>query len=331
MLKSLKLVAIFLTLVAIGGGLFAYWRHASLYPSTQDAYVQAHIVTIAPEITGKVVAVHVAQNDLVKAGAPLFDIEATVYEDAVTQATAQVDSATKAVSSYKQQIEAANAVVESAKTADQAAQTQLGRVQKLFDDGNEAQAALDNAHTAAADALSGLHSAQAKLAEAQTASLSNSDTLNSAQAALKTAQYNLSQTKVTSPVEGWVSNMMLRKGTLVSAYAPLFSMVDNSEWWIDANFKEADLSRIIADQSVTISVDMLPGTTLTGKVGSIGRGSGSTFALLPAENASGNWVKVTQRFKTRISLNKTDPNLRVGASAKVVVDTTNNGTAGTGQ
>lgn len=101
-------------------------------------------------------------------------------------------------------------------------------------------------------------------------------------------------------------------------------MVDSGAWWVDANFKETDLPRIAEGQPVTITIDMLPGTTLTGKVGSIGRGSGSTFALLPAENASGNWVKVTQRFPVRIELDNTDPSLRVGASTSVRVDTSGN-------
>ena len=143
----------------------------------------------------------------------------------------------------------------------------------------------------------------------------------SAQAALQTAELNLTRTTVTAPVDGWIANLSLREGTAVTAYAPLFSMVDASEWWVEANFKETDLARITEGQPAAVSVDMLPRLTLTGRVASIGRGSGSTFALLPAENASGNWVKVTQRFRLRIALESTDPGLRAGASASVQVDT----------
>ena len=323
-MKGLKLVAIVIVLAAIGGGLWAYWRYSTLHPSTQDAYVQANVVTIAAEVTGKVTAVHVAENQQVAAGDPLFDLDDAIYRNTVTQAQAQVEAASEAMGSYAKQIEAASAAVESATAANDAAQAQLARVQRLFTDGNAAQASLDQARSAAAQTASGLRAAQAQQAQARAALVANRDTLVSAQAALQTAQLNLDRTKVTSPVDGWVSNITLREGTVVTAYAPLFSMVDSGQWWVDANFKETDLPRIAEGQPVTITIDMLPGTTLTGKVGSIGRGSGSTFALLPAENASGNWVKVTQRFPVRIELDSTDPGLRVGASTSVRVDTTGN-------
>jgi membrane fusion protein (multidrug efflux system) len=321
-MKGLKLVAIIAVLIAIGGGLWAYWRYSTIYPSTQDAYVRANVVTIATEVTGKVIAVHVVENQRVAAGDPLFDLDDAVYKNAVTQAKAQVESASEATGSYGRQIEAASAAVESAMVANNTAQAQLVRVQALFDDGNTAQASLDQARSAAAQSASGLRAAQAQLAQARAALVANRDALVSAQAALQTAELNLERTKVVAPVDGWVSNIALREGTVVTAYAPLFSMVDSGEWWVEANFKESDLPRIKEGQPVTISVDMLPGTTLKGKVNSIAYGSGSTFALLPAENASGNWVKVTQRFPVRITFDGTDPGLRVGASTSVRIDTT---------
>jgi len=323
-MKGLKLAAILLVLVAIGGGLWGYWRYSTLYPSTQDAYARANIVTVAAEVTGKVTAVHVTENQRVAAGDPLFDLDDSVYKNAVTQAQAQVESASEATGSYSKQIEAASASVESATAANDAAQAQLIRVQTLFTDGNAAQASLDQARSSAAQTTSVLRAAQAHLAQARAALVANRDTLVAAQAALRTSQLNLDRTKIVAPVSGWVSNISLREGTVVTAYAPLFSMVDSGAWWVDANFKETDLPRIAEGQPVTITIDMLPGTTLTGKVGSIGRGSGSTFALLPAENASGNWVKVTQRFPVRIELDNSDPGLRVGASTSVRVDTTGN-------
>ncbi len=324
-MKGLKLAAIALVLAAMGGGLWAYWRYSTLYPSTQDAYVQAGIVTIAAEVTGKVTAVHVSENQRVAAGDPLFDLDDAVYRNAVTQARAQVASASEATDSHARQVEAASAAVESATSANDTAQAQLVRIEQLFNDGTVAQASLDQARSAAAQAVSGLRAAQAQLAQARAALVANRDALVSARATLQTAELNLARTKVVAPVDGWVSNITLREGTVVTAYAPLFSMVDSSEWWVEANFKETDLIRISEGQPVTVTVDMLPGTTLTGKVGSIGRGSGSTFALLPAENASGNWVKVTQRFPVRVTLDGTDPGLRVGASTSVRVDTTGTG------
>ena len=320
-MKFLKFILVAIVLVAIGGGLWAYWRYSTLYPSTQDAYIQAHVITITAEVTGKVAAVHVTENQKVTAGTPLFYIDDAVYQNMVTQAKAQVESASEAMGSYNRQIEAASATIDSATSANDAAQAQLVRVQTLFDDGTAAQASLDQARAAAAQSASGVRAANAQLAQARAALVANRDALTSAQAMLQTAELNLARTKVTAPVDGWVSNISLREGTVVTAYAPLFSMVDSSKW-VEANFKETDLPRIVDGQPATITVDMLPGVTLSGKVESIGRGSGSTFALLPAENASGNWVKVTQRFPLRIALDSAHPGLRVGASAKVRVDTT---------
>lgn len=320
-MNILKLLGIGGLVVGVGGGLIGYWKYSSLYPSTQDAYVQAHVIVIAPEVTGKVTALHVTENQFVKAGDPLFDIEGADYESITAQARAQVDAAGQAIESYQQQIDAAAASVESTTSADDAAKAQLARVQQLFDDGNAAQATLDQNSTAAAATDANLRTAQATLAQARAAAIANQDTLLSAQATLQLAEQNLSRTSVTAPVDGWIANITLREGSVVTAYTPVFSIVDNSEWWVEANFKETDMSRIEVGQPVTFTVDMIPDADMTGQITSIGRGSGSTFALLPAENASGNWVKVTQRFTVRIALDSIDPDLRVGASADVTVDT----------
>lgn len=148
------------------------------------------------------------------------------------------------------------------------------------------------------------------------------DDILSSRAQLEIAETNLAWTRVHAAADGWIANLTLRPGSSVFANAPQFSIVEPSDWWVDANFKETALGRIRPGQSVTVHVDMLPGATLTGKVASIWRGSGNTFSLLPSENTSGNWVKVTRRFPVRIELDPTDAPLRVGGSSKIVVDTT---------
>lgn len=316
-----KLLGAGAIVIAIGAGLAAYWQYTKVYPSTQDAYVQAHVVTISPEVTGSITNVYVTENQFVNAGDPLFDIEASDFKAAVTQAAAQVDAAKQAAKSYASKIEAAKAAIDGTSAANAAAQAGNLRVQSLFANGNVAQAALDQSRSAAAGAQADLDAAQSSLAEARAQTAANEDTLQSAQAALTIARNNLARTKVVSPVTGWVANLSLRKGTVVTAHTPLFSMVDNSEWWVEANFKETDLARLREGQSVVIDVDSMPGIDVVGSVQSIGRGSGSTFALLPAENASGNWVKVTQRFPVRIALDGVHRDLRVGASATATIDT----------
>lgn len=323
---SVKLIAALVILAAIAGGLWAYWRHTSLYPSTEDAYVGAHVISIASEVSGTVTAVHVVDNQRVKAGDLLFEIDNRTYADTVKQAEAALKNAQDATISLAQQVEAAQKAVDSAASASETARAQLTRVQGLFDRGDAAQSSLDQARSSLAQAQAAVGAAQAQLSQARAAQTSNSNAIASAEAQLNTDNLNLERTRVTAPVDGWVANLTLRTGSSVVAYSPLFAMVDLGEWWVDANFKETDLPRIKPGQPVKIEVDMLPGVELTGKVGSIAPGSGSTFALLPAENASGNWVKVTQRFAVRIPLDPTDAVLRVGASAVAKVDTTQSGT-----
>lgn len=257
-----------------------------------------------------------------KAGDVLFELDVSLYQNAVTQAQATLQTSSEAEGSYATQIKAASTAIESAQVADDAAQAQLDRVKTLLDRGDVAQAALDQARATAAQATAALNGAKAQLAQARSALVANRDASMTAQAQLQTAQTNLSRTTVTAPVDGWVANIALREGSVVTAYAPLFSIIDDSQWWVEANFKETDLPRITAGQPVTVGVDLLPGQSLSGQVASIGYGSGSVFSLLPAQNASGNWVKVTQRFAVRIALDPTGLPLRVGASASATVDTT---------
>jgi len=317
-----KIILGTLVVVAIGVGLWAFWRHGTLYPATQDAYVQAHVLTVTAEVRGRVIAVNATENQKVKAGDVLFELDGALYENAVTQAKASLQSAREAEASFATRIKAASAAIKSAQSADDAAQAQLGRVKTLLDRGDAAQATLDQTKSAAAQTTAALNAANAQLAQARSALVTNRDASIAAQAQLQTAQTNLARVKVTAPVDGWVANFALREGSVVTAYAPLFSIIDDSEWWVEANFKETDLPRITSGQPVTVSIDLLPGQSLSGQVASIGFGSGSTFSLLPAENASGNWVKVTQRFAVRIALDPTELPLRVGASASVTVDTT---------
>ncbi|MEC3860645.1 HlyD family secretion protein [Mesobacterium sp. TK19101] len=321
-MSRLKLLLIGSLVVAIAGGLWGYWKYTSVYPSTRDAYVQAHIVSVAAEITGKVAAVHVGDNAHVAKGDPLFDIDDTTYQSAVKQAQAQVDSARAAITANQSEIDAAQAGVASAQSARQAAEAQLARIQTLFERGNAPKSTLDDTRSAAASAKAAVNSELAALTRARAALTSSRDALAVAEATLAIAQTNLARTHVTAPADGWVTNLDLRIGSPVTAYRPLFAVVDDSDWWIEANFKETDLPRIREGQPVKVAVDLLPGQTLTGTVASLARGSGSTFALLPAENASGNWVKVTQRFAVRIALDPSDADLRVGASATATIDTT---------
>jgi len=146
--------------------------------------------------------------------------------------------------------------------------------------------------------------------------------VKSAQSALEEARLDLQHTRITAPADGIVGDFDLRPGSYVGAGTALFALVESRDVWVDANFKETDLPRIRAGQPAAIWVDLLPGKEFKGEVEGLSPASGAAFSLLPAENATGNWVKVTQRFAVRIRVLDPVPELRVGASAEVRVDTT---------
>lgn len=321
-MKSLKIVAVAVMLCAIAGGLLLYWRHEERYPSTKDAYVGANIIYVAAQVTGQVSEVHVIENQPVKSGDVLFSVDDTQFKASVDQAKADLDSAMQQAKAYSTQIAAAQAAVESAQSAYDTAAKALDRAKVLFATGDVAQASLDQTTSQFAQASARLTTSQSGLLALQSGLAAKQDDILSSRAQLEIAKADLAWTKVFATADGWVANLTLRPGSSVSANAPQFSIVESSDWWVDANFKETSLQRIRPGQPVTVKVDMLPGTTLTGKVASIGRGSGDTFSLLPSENSSGNWVKVTRRFPVRVALDPTDVPLRVGGSSTVTVDTT---------
>ncbi len=148
--------------------------------------------------------------------------------------------------------------------------------------------------------------------------------LEVAEAALTEAKLNLGFTNVTAPADGYVTNFTLRVGSTVTPGIALFSIIENNQWWVDANYKETQLERIQPGQAATIYLDMYSNHKFIGHVDQISAGSGAVFSLLPPENATGNWVKVTQRFPVKVLIDNPDINfpLRMGASATVTIDTT---------
>jgi membrane fusion protein (multidrug efflux system) len=250
------------TLVAaavMAGGAYVYWQNSVYYPSTDNAYLSANIVRIAPLVTGVVTDVNVKDNAHVQAGDVLFKIDPAPFQAALDAAQARLD---------------------------------LAQQQQKGASGAQAIAAKSNT--------------------------------DQAQAAVTKAKTELDYATVKAPAAGIVGTVRVRPGSLAQAGFSLFPLVDTSTWWVDANFKETELQRIAVGQPATVTLDLTPSLELKGKVESISPASSTAFSLLPAENASGNWVKVPQRFSVRISLDAppADLPMRVGASASVTVDTT---------
>jgi membrane fusion protein (multidrug efflux system) len=255
-----RLITTVVVVAAIAGGTYWYWRNSVLYPSTDNAYVQANVVRVAPLVSGPVSEVKVRENARVQAGDVLLQIDPAPFKAALDAAEARLDLA-------QQQQKAA---------------------------GGGAQAVAAKANT------------------------------DQAQAAVTKAKLELDYATVKAPVAGTIGAVRIRPGAIAQAGVSLFPLIDTSQWWVDANFKETELGRIADGQPATVKLDLDPSREFKGKVESISSASSTAFSLLPAENASGNWVKVPQRFTVRIAIDSPpdDAPLKVGASASVTVDTT---------
>ena len=325
---SYRWIALLVLLAATVGGVLLYWRHAEIYPSTDNAYTGANIVRVASQVSGPVIRVYVKDDDKVATGDPLFDIDPTLYDAALRNARAQFDAAVSAAGTAADALKAAAQKLEDKRVALEDA---LGKYRDAKDAEKEGQPPSDQLSTALKawhDALQAFDDAEGEFAKAQDNKLTVTTPtvqLRAASAQLDKATHDRVKTHVTSSANGWVSNVSLRPGTVVQAGTPAFAVIEDGNWWVDANFKETDLGRIEAGQKATVRLDMYPGVTLEGAVESISAGSGATFSVLPPENATGNWVKVTQRFPVRIRITSTpDPDkpLRSGSSATVTIDTT---------
>ena len=333
-MKNMKILFLLIAVLAIGAGLWWWGEHEKVYPSTDDAYLKANVLTIGSLVGGRIAEVAVGENDYVKAGDILVQIDPASLQAALTTAQAQYDLAWQNAGASGSDVSAAAARVAGARAALTEAEISFDRNEQLFKLGDVAQVALDQARAARDSAQAAVKAAEAALAATQSQAGKIGDGNAAVRAALgelAQAQINLDDSRIVAPADGWIANIDLRPGQVVAPNAPLFSLVEDGHWWVDANFKETDLDRIRPGQPVALSVDMYAGAALSGTVESIGAGSGAVFSLLPAQNATGNWVKVTQRFPVRIGLTgkPDDPalQLRVGASVSAVVDTSGQDTA----
>ena len=328
--KRRWIVLLTVLLVTIGGVLL-YWRYAELYPSTDNAYTGANVVRVASQVSGPVARIYVAEDNKVAAGDPLFDIDATLYDAAIRNARAQFDAAANAAGTEADSLKAAATKLDEKRSALDTAMKTYREAREAQKEGEPPSAQVTNALKAWHEAVQAYAAAEAEFDAAQDKALTVTTPtvqLRAAAAQLDKATHDRVKTHVTAPTAGWVSSVKLRPGTVIQAGTPVFAIIEDGEWWVDANFKETDLARIKPGQEATIHLDMYPGAKLAGIVESISAGSGAVFSVLPPENATGNWVKVTQRFPVRINItSEPDPDrpLRMGATAKVRIDTTEGG------
>jgi membrane fusion protein (multidrug efflux system) len=322
-------------LTAVAAGIFAYLQYREIHPRTSDAYVGAHVVRIASQVSGPLVEVAVHENQHVTADQLLLEIDPAPFQVAVERAEANLAIASQAMGASAAAVVSAEAMVAKSRAELADAIANARRFELLAETGAASQKDRDDSKTAADTARAALDAAKANLDRARQelgAEGADNAQVQAATAELAAAHLDLEHTTIRAPADGWVTDLSARAGTYVEAGVPLFALVESSDWWVDANFKETDVERIREGQPAEVVLDLYPDVTLAGTVESISAGSGAAFSLLPPENATGNWVKVTQRFPVRVRIDPIGPQrpLRVGASATVTVDTRDAGDPSTG-
>ncbi len=381
------IVAIALVIGLIFG--IRYFIYAAHHVSTDDAQIEGNITTISPRVKGQVASVYVSENQFVRKGDKLVQIDDRDYKVALQQAQAAYDQAVSSllaattavpqqstlasaqtaqaqagvsesvsgVLDAQERIATAQSDLDAAKANAVKAQHDVARARELAGEGAISQSQLDAAQAAYATAVaqrdaaaqgviaaratldqaqSGVLASQAQLAQARTGS--ESTQIKSAQAAVSAAQVKAaaaalanarlqeSYTLITAPVDGVVSKKSVNVGDTVSVDQPLMALADQRHLWVTANLKETQISNVRVGQPADIHVDAFPHRVFKGNVESVSAATGATFALIPPDNASGNFTKVVQRVPVRIAIDpSSDPEglLRQGLSVEVQIDTTN--------
>lgn len=312
------------------------WTHASGETSTDNAYVRGDVTSLAPKVAGYVTAVEVEDNQTVRAGDVLFRIDDRDYRARLAQAEANVDAARARLTNVDAERRLQLALIRQAEAQRRASVAELNLAVRASDRRRElirsnavSLAQVDESDAARSRAEAGL-SAAAATVEAQQQRLSvlaaqreaADAALAQARAARDLAQIDLDSTVVRAPVGGVVGNRQVRIGRLVAPGVPLLDIVPVDDLWLVANFKETQIERIRPGQRVRITIDGFPNETVAGEVDSFAPGSGSAFSLLPADNATGNFVRVVQRVPVKITFvgHPLSGRLVPGLSARVDVE-----------
>lgn len=326
--RLVALISVPLLIVAVG----AYvWLTSGRFVSTDNAYVQQDKVSVSADVGGRIVGVSAHENQHVNKGDLLFRIDPEPYQIAVEQARAALANAQVAVQTLKTEYQGKGADIQGARIAIQAAQEDYDRQEALMKRGFTTRASYLNSQHAVQQARVQLLNAQSEAAQAHAklatgaAVPGENPQIAAARAQLDQALLNLKRTEVRAPASGTVSQSdRLQVGNQIVQGLPALSIVVGDRTWVEANFKETQLNKVRVGQPAEVTIDAYSGLKLKGHVWSFGAGTGSEFSVLPAQNANGNWVKVTQRVPVRIAIDETSPRpLLAGLSADVKVDVRN--------
>ena len=308
---------------ALALGISAFFVYGHYYPNTPDAYVHAYTVTVAPYVSGYIKNIHIQPNQFVKKGELIYEIVPDSFQVIVDQKASKLEASKKNLNSMSQELQKAKDDLKSKKASRWIVGLNQKRYAFLLDKDvvslekeQELQASTIEADADVTRATAEIRRISQKLLEQKSIIEANSSELG-------TAKINLNYSKYYAPFDGYISNKFtIRTGQYVKPGQALFQIVDNSQWWVDANYKESQIHRIRPGMKASIKLDMYPGKKFEGTVINISSGSGAYYSLLPPQNATGNWVKVPQRFPVRIKLEQTSKHpLRAGSTAHSTVNT----------
>lgn len=330
-LKRKKALSIFvLVLIIIAIASVAYWFFfLKGYEETEDAYVNGNQVMVSAQVPGNIVSINYENTDYVAAGDVLLTLDDTNAKLAFEQAKANLASTVRKIGQLRYQVLQQQSIVEAKQIAYNQAQSDLERRVALGKTGAIAKEALQHAKDNATAARAGLKAAEDQLAATKAllgkSPLPLQPSVQQASVALRKAWFDLQRTQVIAPVSGHVARRSAQVGAMAGVGIPLMAIIPSKEVWVDANFKETQLKDMRVGQHVKMYFDMYGDIEFDGRVVGIEPGTGSAFSLLPAQNATGNWIKVVQRVPVRIALEPEQIEkypLRIGLSAKVKVHIT---------
>jgi len=325
------LLMVVLPIVAVIAGL-AFYLNGGRYVGTDDAYVGAQKVLVTPDISGKIQKVVVKEGQSVKKGDELFEIDPVPFRLAVDEAKAQLAQAQTTYDNLIANIKIYGDMLDLAQQGVDLKQRDVERKQALVKNSFGSQLDLDNASNALVTAGAQAQFIKQQLSNAKTQLLGNPKLpleefppYVQAKAKLEDAQRNLDHTVLRAPMDGIATQVeQIQLGRFVTAGTAVFSIVDIAHPWVDANPKESDLTYVTEGQPVTLEVDAFPNHVFKGKIGSLSPGTGAQFAILPPQNATGNFVKVVQRVPVRIYFDESDKyvrKLKAGMSVYASIDT----------
>jgi membrane fusion protein, multidrug efflux system len=308
-----------------------YWYAMSgRFVSTENAYVKADMVAISPDVDGRVIAVEVAENQFVRQGDILFRLDPEPFQIALDMAEAKMLAVRNDIEGWRAEFRQIEAEIEEARERVQFYAHQAERQRELQGRGISTEVQLEEAEVeliAAQQRVTALQeklrTVLAKLGGDPASAAELHPMFRQAEAERDMAALDLSDAEVRAPVDGVVSRMRLQPGEWLEEGEPAFSMINPATTWIEANLKETQLEHVEVGQQVEIEADAYPNDLWIGKVASISPATGAEFALIPPQNATGNWVKVVQRLPVRIAVGprQDQPSLRAGMTVTVSIDT----------